>query len=59
MHDTHQNIETEQLQDFLIAVRRDLHKYPESGWCEFRTTSVIAGYLHILVPKQSNFPLLL
>lgn len=45
MPDTNQNIETEQLQDFLIAVRRDLHKYPESGWCEFRTTAVIAGYL--------------
>jgi metal-dependent amidase/aminoacylase/carboxypeptidase family protein len=22
--------------DELIAIRRDIHRYPEQGWCEFR-----------------------
>ena len=22
----------------LVALRRDLHRYPESGWTEYRTT---------------------
>jgi len=30
----------------LIGYRRDFHKYPESGWCEFRTASKIADVLH-------------
>ncbi len=25
--------------------RRGFHKYPESGWAEFRTTAAIAGIL--------------
>lgn len=29
----------------LIALRRELHKYPETGWCEFLTTSKVVGYL--------------
>lgn len=29
----------------LIACRRDLHRHPESGWTEFRTTSIIAETL--------------
>lgn len=29
----------------LIACRRDLHRYAESGWTEFRTTSIIATTL--------------
>ena len=29
----------------LISIRRDLHRHPEPGWCEFRTTSVIFSYL--------------
>jgi len=29
----------------MIAVRRDFHKYPEKGWEEMRTTSLIARYL--------------
>jgi len=29
----------------LIKLRRDFHKYAEAGWCEFRTTSVIAEFL--------------
>lgn len=31
--------------DKLIACRRDLHRHPESGWTEFRTTSIIASAL--------------
>ncbi len=27
----------------MIRRRRDFHRYPESGWREFRTTSVVAG----------------
>lgn len=30
----------------LIAWRRDFHQYPEVGWLEFRTSSIIAKYLH-------------
>lgn len=29
----------------LISCRRDLHRHPESGWTEFRTTSIIATTL--------------
>ena len=36
----------EQLKSYLIDTRRDFHKYAESGWREFRTTSKIADYLH-------------
>ena len=33
------------LEEFLINTRRDLHKHPELGWCEFRTTSIVAEHL--------------
>lgn len=33
------------IKDEMIARRRDFHKYPESGWAEFRTTAAIAGIL--------------
>lgn len=29
----------------LIALRRDLHKHPESAWTEFRTSSIVADRL--------------
>ena len=32
----------------LIAWRRDLHRYPEAGWCEFRTASLVAARLEEL-----------
>ncbi len=35
----------ESLEDQLINYRRDFHKYAESGWTEFRTTSKIAEKL--------------
>ena len=35
----------EELKPAMIAWRRDFHKYPESGWTEFRTTSIIAKHL--------------
>lgn len=31
-----------------IALRRDFHKYPERGWLENRTSSIIARYLDTL-----------
>lgn len=36
------------IEDKLITYRRDFHKYPESGWTEFRTSSIIAGILNAL-----------
>lgn len=32
----------------LIELRRDLHKYPEAGWKEFRTTAIVAQHLDAL-----------
>lgn len=29
----------------LIKLRRDFHQYPETGWLEYRTSSIIATYL--------------
>lgn len=29
----------------IINYRRDFHKFPESGWTEFRTTAIVAGLL--------------
>src|SRR5690625_392325 len=29
----------------LIRLRRDFHKYPESGWVEYRTSAIIADLL--------------
>ena len=29
------------LQEELVAIRRDLHKHPETGWTEFRTASFV------------------
>ena len=37
--------QAEQYRDSMTACRRDLHKYPESGWREFRTTAKIIGVL--------------
>ncbi|CAK7068314.1 MAG: Indole-3-acetyl-aspartic acid hydrolase [Desulfovibrio sp.] len=33
------------LEPFIIATRRDLHKHPESAWTEFRTASIVATRL--------------
>ena len=43
-------IKTDQLQPELKKIRRTLHQYPETGWMEMRTSSIIAGYL-----KKFNF----
>ncbi|MBR0108438.1 MAG: M20/M25/M40 family metallo-hydrolase, partial [Pyramidobacter sp.] len=32
----------------MIERRRDFHRYPESGWCEFRTTARIAQIMDSL-----------
>ncbi len=33
------------LSDDVIALRRSFHKYPELGWCEYRTASIITEEL--------------
>ena len=33
------------IEDELITIRRDIHKYAEWGWTEFRTCSKISEYL--------------
>lgn len=38
----------EQLQQWMTEIRRDLHRYAEPGWFEFRTTSVVAEQLAVL-----------
>lgn len=35
----------EALEPELIRIRRDLHRHPETGWMEMRTSSIIASYL--------------
>ena len=40
--------EEQELEKLLIRWRRDLHRFPEGGWCEFRTTAKIAEELHRL-----------
>jgi len=37
--------EADALKERMTAIRRDFHKYPEKGWEEMRTTSLIARYL--------------
>ncbi len=34
-----------ELKDETVCIRRDLHKYPEAGFFEFRTVSLIINYL--------------
>jgi aminobenzoyl-glutamate utilization protein A len=42
------NLDWDKLERDLIAWRRDLHKYPESAWTEFRTSSLVADRLEKL-----------
>lgn len=37
--------QAEELKDKLIKQRRDLHKYPETGWFEMHTSSIVARKL--------------
>ena len=39
------NTDISSLTPDLIRLRRDFHHFPEPGWCEVRTTSIIAKYL--------------
>ena len=41
----HISQQADAMKDRLRAVRRDLHTYAEAGWCEIRTTSLIARRL--------------
>ena len=34
-----------EIKEKIINYRRDFHKYPESAWREFRTSSLIGKYL--------------
>ena len=40
--------ETEAIKESLQKTRRDFHRYPEPGWCEFRSASIIARELSAL-----------
>lgn len=40
--------ESEAAAEYLINTRRDFHRYPEPGWCEFRSASKIARELSAL-----------
>ena len=40
-----QNVDMEKLEREMQEIRRDFHKYPESGWTEFRTTARIIDEL--------------
>ena len=44
------------LEQELIAVRRDLHRYPEAAWTEFRTSSLVAERLERLGYRLSVGP---
>ncbi len=39
------NREIDKMKEELIALRRDFHRYPELGWTEMRTSSIIARKL--------------
>ena len=38
----------DELQDEMRTQRRDLHRFAETGWVEFRTASHVAQQLHQL-----------
>ncbi|MEE3419630.1 MAG: amidohydrolase [Lachnospiraceae bacterium] len=42
------NQEIRAMKNELVAMRRDFHRYPEVGWTEMRTTSIIARRLYDL-----------
>ena len=37
--------EAQALEETIIARRRDLHRYPEAAWTEYRTASLVAQTL--------------
>ncbi|MCW8327817.1 amidohydrolase [Photobacterium sp. SDRW27] len=41
-------VDEQALSQRLMNYRREFHRYPESAWCEFFTTSRIAGHLQLL-----------
>ncbi len=41
-------IDWERLEEDLVRIRRDLHRYPETAWTEFRTTALIITELEKL-----------
>ena len=39
---------SEELKQRISEYRRDFHRYPETGWTEYRTSAVIADRLKVL-----------
>ena len=37
--------EIDAMQPELVRIRRDLHRHPETGWLEMRTTAILAKEL--------------
>ncbi len=44
----HLSKDIEAMREQLIRSRRDFHRYPEPGWLEYRTASIVAEELHRL-----------
>ena len=40
--------EIDAMQPELVRIRRDLHRHPETGWLEMRTTAILAKELRAL-----------
>ena len=40
--------EIDAMQPDLVRIRRDLHRHPETGWLEMRTTAILAKELRAL-----------
>lgn len=42
------DMQSEGLREYLTRVRRDVHKYPETAWTEYRTTALVVSELEKL-----------
>ena len=40
--------EIDAMQPELVRIRRDLHRFPETGWLEMRTTAILAKALRAM-----------
>ena len=40
--------EIDAIQPELVRIRRDLHRFPETGWLEMRTTAILAKALRAM-----------
>ena len=49
--------EIDAMQPELVRIRRDLHRFPETGWLEMRTTAILAkavSYTHLTLPTTTE-----